>query len=206
LKITIPKIYPITDTAISGLSHLEQVRRLVSGGASLIQLRDKSAPAGEFYRAAAEAIDHAHQQGAKIIINDRADIALAAGADGVHLGQDDLSPVHARELLGPDAIIGFSTHSVEQAQKALELPINYLAIGPIFVTSTKTDVAPAVGLGGLGAVRNLILNFPLVAIGGIDRSNAASVFEAGADSVAVISDLVSEPSNIADRVRELFQI
>ncbi|HUR97401.1 MAG TPA: thiamine phosphate synthase, partial [Pyrinomonadaceae bacterium] len=115
MKITVPKIYPITDTRISGLSHLEQVRRLISGGASLIQLRDKTAAAGEFYRTAFEAIDYAHQHGAKIIINDRADVALAAGADGVHLGQDDLSPDHARDLLGPSAIIGFSTHSAEQA-------------------------------------------------------------------------------------------
>ncbi len=180
--------------------------RLIAGGASLIQLRDKSAEAAEFYRAATEVVDHAHRQGAKIIINDRADIALASGADGVHLGQDDLSPILARELLGPASIIGFSTHSVEQAEAALKLPIDYLAIGPIFATSTKTDHDPLVGIEGLRSVRNSICNLPLVAIGGINRQNAASVFEAGADCVAVIRDVLSEPSKIEERIRELLRI
>ncbi|MEO8572611.1 MAG: thiamine phosphate synthase [Pyrinomonadaceae bacterium] len=206
MKITIPKIYPVTDRHVSDLSHLEQVRRLIAGGASLIQLRDKSAEAAEFYRAATEVVDHAHRQGAKIIINDRADIALASGADGVHLGQDDLSPILARELLGPASIIGFSTHSVEQAEAALKLPIDYLAIGPIFATSTKTDHDPLVGIEGLRSVRNSICNLPLVAIGGINRQNAASVFEAGADCVAVIRDVLSEPSKIEERIRELLRI
>ena len=206
MKITIPKIYPITDTRISGLSHLEQVRRLIAGGATLIQLRDKSATAGDFYRAAVEAVDHAHRHGARIIINDRADIALASAADGVHLGQDDLSPIHARDLLGPAAIIGFSTHSVDQARAALELPIDYLAIGPVFATATKADHDPIVGLAGLMSVRKSISNLPLVAIGGIGRNNAASVFEAGADSLAVINDLLSMPTDIVNRTRDLIRI
>ena len=206
MKITIPKIYPITDTRISGLSHLEQVRRLIAGGATLIQLRDKSAAAGDFYRAAVESVDHAHRHRAKIIINDRADIALASGADGVHLGQDDLSPIYARNLLGQSAIIGFSTHSVEQARAALELPVDYLAVGPIFATSTKADSDPVVGLEGLRSVRKSISNLHLVAIGGIDRNNAASIFGAGADSLAVISDLLSKPSDIAGRTREFIRM
>ena len=206
MKITIPKVYPITDTHISGLSHLEQVRRLVSGGASLIQLRDKSAGAGAFYDAAVEAISYAHEHGVKIIINDRADIALAARADGVHLGQDDLSPTHARSLLGADAIIGFSTHSVEQARAALDLPIDYLAIGPIFATSTKADPDPVVGIEGLTAVRKLVSHLPLVAIGGIDRQNAAAVLETGADALAVISDLLADPADLTERTRQFFRV
>jgi thiamine-phosphate pyrophosphorylase len=203
---TIPKIYPVTDTRISGLSHLEQVRRLISGGASFIQLRDKTAATGEFYRAALEAVEHAREYGVKIIINDRVDIALASGAAGVHLGQDDLSPIQARNLLGPDAIIGFSTHSTEQAYEAIELPIDYMAIGPIFATSTKADHDPVVGLDGLRDVRALSPRVPLVAIGGIDRENVASVFEAGAECVALISEILSEPPNIAARMSEFLRV
>ncbi|CAN5520946.1 thiamine phosphate synthase [soil metagenome] len=202
---TIPKIYPVTDTRISGLPHLEQVRRLISGGASLIQLRDKTSAAGEFHQAAVEVVELAHRHGVKIIINDRADVALTSGADGVHLGQDDLSPVHARELLGPAAIIGFSTHSIEQARSALGLPIDYFAVGPIFATSTKSDHDPVVGLDGLRALRALNPAFPLVAIGGISRENVASVFDAGAGCVALISDVLSEPSEISNRMRALLE-
>ena len=206
MKLTIPKIYPITDTRISGLTHLEQVRRLISGGALLIQLRDKWAPAGEYYRAASEAVEHAHRHGVRIIINDRADVAHASGADGVHLGQDDLAPTYARDLLGPSAIIGFSTHSLDQAHDAMALPIDYIAIGPIFATATKDDPEPVVGLEGLRAVQALDPDFPLVAIGGITRENAVSVLAAGADSVALISGLVSEPLLIADRMQELLNV
>jgi thiamine-phosphate pyrophosphorylase len=185
---------------------LEQVRRLISGGATIMQLREKNAPAGEFYLAAVEAVSFAHAHGARIIINDRVDIALASNADGVHLGQDDLPPKKARELLGSSAIIGFSTHSVEQARQALTLPIDYFAIGPIFDTSTKENPDPIVGLDGLTRIRELAPNLPIVAIGGIDRKNARSVLSAGADSVALISDVVSEPAQIADRMEELLRV
>lgn len=205
MKFTIPKIYPITDTRVSGLSHLEQVRRLISGGASLIQLRDKWAPAGEFHRAAVEVVDHAHRHGAKVIINDRADIALTSGADGVHLGQDDLAPKYARDLLGPSAIIGFSTHSLDQAREAIEFPIDYITVGPIFATTTKDDPEPVVGLNGLRAVRDMDPSVPIVAIGGINRENAASVLAAGADSIALVSAVISEPTAISARMQELLK-
>jgi len=203
LKLALPKVYPITDTDLSGLSHLEQVRRLVDGGATLIQLRDKRAPSGEFYAAAAEVMSFAQPRGVKIVINDRVDIALAVGADGVHLGQDDLPPAHARKLLGENAIIGFSTHSVDQARDALALPIDYIAVGPIFATSTKAEHEPVVGLDGLREVRTQIGTFQIVAIGGINRENAGSVVAAGADCVALIADLVAEADQIANRMREL---
>ncbi len=203
MQFTLPKIYPITDTRISGLSHLDQLRRLNEGGASLVQLRGKTETPREFYKAAAEAVDFARAAGMLVIINDRADISLAAGADGVHLGQNDLSPVQARKLLGKRSIIGFSTHSVEQARAALELPIDYIAVGPIFATSTKSDHEALVGLAGLRSVREAIGALPLVAIGGINRGNSVLAFEAGADSVAMISDLLSDPDQIAKRMREL---
>ena len=118
-----PQIYPLTDIALSGLSHAEQVERLCDGGATLIQLREKNLPTLEFYRQAKAALTVARQRGARVIVNDRVDIALALGADGVHLGQDDLPPEAARRLLGERAIIGFSTHSVEQARQAAGFPL-----------------------------------------------------------------------------------
>jgi thiamine-phosphate pyrophosphorylase len=185
----LPRVYPLTDVQLSGLSHAEQVRLLSLGGASFIQLREKRMPALEFYEQARAAKQYAVQ----LIINDRVDIALATGASGVHLGRDDLSPEAARKLLGPQAIIGYSTHSVDQAINATKLPIDYLAIGPIFSTTTKNDTAPVLGLDGLRAVRDAVGGFPLVAIGGISLNNARDVIDAGADSVAVISTLLTAP-------------
>lgn len=186
-QFRLPRVYPLTDVHLSGLSHAEQVRLLSEGGASLIQLREKRMPALEFY----EQARFAQRSGVRLIINDRIDIALAVGASGVHLGQDDMPPEAARRLLGPQAIIGYSTHNIDQAVSATKLPINYLAIGPIFATTTKCDTAPVLGLDGLRAVRNTIGQFPLVAIGGITSTNAREVIDAGADSVAVISALLS---------------
>ena len=187
---------------LSGLSHTEQVRRLIEGGARFIQLREKSLSSGEFFADAAQAVKFAHEYSAQIIINDRVDIALALHADGVHLGQDDLWPDEARKILGPDAIIGFSTHSVEQASDALKLPVDYIAIGPIFGTSTKENPDPIVGPDGLHAVRKAIGEMPLVAIGGIDLDSLSTVYDAGANSAAVISSIISQPDQIAERVRQ----
>jgi len=131
----------------------------------------------------------ARHRGIKIIINDRVDIALALKADGVHLGQDDLPVEAARRLLGNDIVIGLSTHNLAQAQQAADLPINYLAIGPIFQTSTKNSANPVVGLVGLTAIRRSVPGIAIVAIGGINAGNRDAVIGAGADAVAVISDL-----------------
>ena len=196
-----PRIYPITDVRLSGLSHAEQVARLCEGGATLIQLREKHAAPREFYCAAEAALRVARERGARLVINDRADIALALGADGVHLGQDDLDPEAARRLLGDQFIIGYSTHNLEQARAAARLPIDYLALGPVFQTSTKENPDPVVGLDGLRRVRAEIPTLPLAAIGGIDGTNAHAVLEAGADSLALVSALYAGgPSEIAPRV------
>ncbi len=135
----LPKIYPITDTRITNLSHAAQVEKLIEGGAKFIQLREKYASSKDFYEQAKEALKIARKMDVKIIINDRVDIALALGADGVHLGQDDLPPEFARKILGEKAIIGFSTHNLQQAADAVKLPIDYLAIGPVFATKTKEN-------------------------------------------------------------------
>lgn len=201
----LPRIYPLTDVQLSGLSHLQQVRLLSVGGAPLIQLREKHLAPREFYEQAKAAVAVAAKWGVQLIVNDRVDVALAAGARGVHLGQDDMPPDAARTLLGPNAVIGYSTHNIEQAIAATKLPIDYLAIGPIFPTTTKSDTAPVVGLDGLRAVRNEIGDFPLVAIGGITRENAREVIQAGADSVAVISALLSNPTRITELTRRLLQ-
>lgn len=197
----LPRIYPLTDVQLSGLSHAEQVKLLNEGGATLIQLREKHMPAREFY----EQAKLAARGGVKLIVNDRVDIALAVGAQGVHLGQDDMPPEAARKLLGPEAVIGYSTHNIEQAIAATKLPIDYVAIGPIFATTTKSDTAPVLGLDGLRVVRRAIGDFPLVAIGGITRGNAWEVIEAGADSVAVISALLSNSGQIEEATRSLLQ-
>jgi thiamine-phosphate pyrophosphorylase len=203
LQINLPKLYPITDARLSGLSHAEQVRRLSAGGATFVQLREKHLAPREFYREAEEALRVARSLGVRLIINDRVDIALALSADGVHLGQDDLPPDAARQLLGEDAIIGFSTHSIEQASVAARLPVDYLAIGPIFETSSKESPDPVVGLDGLRRVREMIGEIPLVAIGGIRLENIGQVLKAGADAVAVISLLLAEPPEIETRTREI---
>ena len=204
MNFELPTIYPITDAQVSGISHAEQIERLFAGGATLIQLREKHASPATFFAAAEEAIRVARKLDVKIIINDRADIGLALQADGVHLGQDDLPPGEARALLGESAIIGYSTHSVEQAIEAIKMPIDYIAIGPAFETTTKLDPDAVVGLDGLRCVRNAIGKFPLVAIGGINEVNLRSVFDAGADSAAMIGAIVSNPDEIEERLMELF--
>jgi thiamine-phosphate pyrophosphorylase len=182
------RTYPITDRLLSGLSLAEQVAEFAKRGMSLVQLREKNLSPDEFYREAEQAMLVARHRGIKIIINDRVDIALAVSADGVHLGQDDL-PVEAARRLLKTMIIGYSTHNLAQAQQAAHLPIDYLAFGPVFPTSTKDSSSPAVGLAGLSAVRQAVPEIPIVAIGGINTANREAVIASGADAVAIISDL-----------------
>jgi thiamine-phosphate pyrophosphorylase len=197
----LPKLYPITDARLSGLSHAEQVARLSDGGATLVQLREKHLSPREFYREAEAALAVARERKVRLLINDRVDIALALSADGVHLGQDDLTPLAARRLLGEQAIIGFSTHTLEQAIEAARLPVDYLAIGPIFNTASKEKPEALVGLDALRRVRQAVTPMPLVAIGGITLETAPQVIRAGADSIAVISLLLAEPAEIAGKFR-----
>ncbi|HEX4945880.1 MAG TPA: thiamine phosphate synthase [Blastocatellia bacterium] len=192
----LPKLYAITDTNLSNCSQIEIVERLLAGGACLLQLRDKEASAREMFEAAQACLQQTRAVGATLIINDRVDVAMAADADGVHLGQDDLTVAEARALLGPDKIIGISTHSLAQAEAALATSANYLAVGPIFSTTTKTNPDPVVGLELLRQVRALT-SLPLVAIGGITLENVRDVIAAGADSVAVISALYPLPDALS---------
>ncbi len=202
-NFVLPRIYPITDARISGIPHQEQIEKLSLGEAALIQIREKYLSAGDFYDAAKRGISVARKHSVKIIINDRVDIAMAINADGVHLGQDDLPPEYARQILGADKIIGFSTHSLEQAVKALELPIDYIALGPIFSTQTKKNADPPLGLSGLAGIRKAIGDFPLVAIGGITAENYGDVLKAGANSAAMIGYLLSDTSKITQKIQQL---
>ena len=203
MTLSIPRLYPITDARLTGLSHREQIERLAAGGATFIQLREKLAAPREFYESALEAMKVARRLGVQIIINDRVDIAMAVAADGVHLGQDDLPPERVRALVGQSRIIGFSTHNLKQALEADSTPVDYIAIGPVFQTSTKEKPDPVVGLEALGEIKHRISK-PLVAIGGITLDRAQETIAAGADSLAIISDLYVT-GDIAGRARDYFE-
>jgi thiamine-phosphate pyrophosphorylase len=169
---------------------------LAAAGCTLLQYRNKS---GNARRILEEARELKVRLGAnvKFIMNDRADLCLAAQYDGLHVGQDDLSPEASRRIIGPDRWLGVSTHNPEQIAEADQTSAGYLAIGPVFATSSKANPDPVVGLEGIRRARELTRK-PLVAIGGITRANARSVIEAGADAAAVISDLLREPGKSAE--------
>jgi thiamine-phosphate pyrophosphorylase len=182
---------------------------LISAGATLIQVRDKSQPEQpRRFLSCARELRRITLDRATLIINDRVDICLAADADGVHLGQHDLSPAAARRIFdqvkdGKAQIIGFSTHTLAQVIEADAFPIDYIAIGPVFATGSKANPDPVIGLEGVRQARR-VTKKPLVAIGGINRQNCSQVKAAGADAVAVISDLLESPAKaVADFLRVL---
>ncbi len=190
-----PRLYTITDCDLSNCTHEEMVRMMLAGGARLIQLRDKQAGSREMLDVARACLKYTRTAGATLIINDRVDITLTADADGVHLGQRDLSVEEARDILGDDKIIGISTHSLDQFQAALETSANYIAVGPVFQTTTKVNPDPVVGLDFIREVR-LLTDRPIVAIGGITPERSTDVIAAGADSAAVISALYPWPEKL----------
>jgi thiamine-phosphate pyrophosphorylase len=191
----IPKLYAITDRQWSNCTHEEIVRMMLDGGAQLIQLRDKAAIGRELLDQAIACMRLTRKAGATLIINDRVDVALTADADGVHLGQEDLSVAEAREILGKDKIIGVSTHSIDQFRAALESSADYIAVGPVYPTMTKENPDPVVGLDLVREARKLT-DRPLVAIGGINHERAPEVLAAGADCVAAISALYPLPEKV----------
>lgn len=177
----------------------------LAGGARFLQVRCKTASSAAFLAACEDVVARAHSCGATVIVNDRADIAALAGADGVHVGQEDLDPASVRRLLGPSAIVGLSTHSPDQVREASELPVDYIAVGPVFGTSTKDTGYRAVGTAlvsdAAAALRAAGVVKPIVAIGGITLERAPDVIRAGAASVAIISDLLVT-GNPEGRVRD----
>ncbi len=186
-------LYLVTDRRLAGARPLEAIlEAAVRGGAGAVQLREKECTTREFVEVARALKALLSRLGVPLIVNDRVDVALAARADGVHLGQSDLDSKTARVLLGPAAIIGLSVESMEQAEQAASLPVDYLGVSPVFPTPTKTDTAPAWELAGLAALRRASRHM-LIAIGGIHASNAAEVIAAGADGIAVVSALCAAP-------------
>ena len=178
----------------------------LAGGARLIQIRCKQAPSGAFLAMCQEVVTRARPMGALVVVNDRADIARLSAADGVHLGQDDLDPAAARQILGEAALIGRSTHSTDQVRGASILPVDYVAVGPIFGTMTKDTGYRHVGTALVTEAASILKDTgkPVVAIGGIMLETAPSVIAAGAQSVAIISDLLST-GNPEARVKEFLQ-
>jgi thiamine-phosphate pyrophosphorylase len=192
------RLYAILDTSRFSVPELlfEAAECLVTAGVSVVQYRNKSADARTMLTHARE-LKHRIGSRGKLIMNDRADLCLAAEFDGVHVGQDDLSPASARKIVGPERWLGVSTHNPEQVAEADRTSADYIAIGPVFATGSKAKPDPVIGLDGVRRARELTRK-PLVAIGGITRLSCQSVIEAGADSVAVISDLVREPGKSAE--------
>lgn len=225
--IGLPRLYPILDAGCfrDARDLITAAEELIAGGCTLLQYRNKSGNARVMLEQSRELKLHfgSHSNAAKdealrlaqgrplewathgsvrLIMNDRADLCLAAEFDGVHVGQEDLSPEAVRGIIGSDRWLGVSTHNADQLREADFTSADYLAIGPVFATSSKDKPDPVVGLEGVRRTRTLTRK-PLVAIGGITRANAASVIEAGADSVAVISDLFREPRKSAE---EFFRV
>ena len=198
----LPPLYPIIDIDLCrmrGRDPIALALALAEGGARIVQVRQKSPGTGALLTLCRELVTAAHGAGMRVIVNDRADIAVMAGADGVHIGQDDLPAAAVRRIAGTAAIIGLSTHTPAQVNDACAADVDYIAVGPIFRTATKDTGYEA---RGLDLVRYAAgCGRPVVAIGGITLANAASVIEAGASSVAVISDLLVA-ADPADRVRQ----
>lgn len=187
----LPPVYPITDKRLACTpDHLQILRELVRGGATLVQVRDKDTPARELLSDLMRCAEFCDRHAVTLLVNDRCDLVLCAGASGVHLGQDDLPPVKARKLLGPDSIIGYSTHSLRQIREATVLPVQYLGFGPIYATTTKRSLPAALGIPALRRACRAT-RMPVVAIGGIGCRQISEVLRAGAASAAVISAVMS---------------
>lgn len=186
-------VYVITlADAGRGRGHVDVARAALAGGADALQLRDKALDGGALYRLALEVRGAVEESGADclFLVNDRVDVAVAAGADGVHLGQEDLPAPAARALLGEGLILGISAGTVAEAVRAEREGADYLGVGPVFPTPSKADAGEPIGLEGLRRIRDAVA-LPLVAIGGIDEGKVEAVFAAGADGVAVISAVAS---------------
>jgi len=201
----VPRLYAILDVSCfrDDAAMFIAADELAASDVTLIQYRNKSGNARQMLQHARD-LKQSVGSRVKLIMNDRADLCLAAGFDGLHIGQDDISPDAARRIIGPDRWLGISTHNPEQIAEANRTAADYLAIGPVFATTSKPKPDPVVGLEGVRRARELTRK-PLVAIGGITRANARSVIEAGADSVAVISDLLRDPGKSAEAFFEVLR-
>jgi thiamine-phosphate pyrophosphorylase len=203
MHLVLPRLYVILDAALITSPERDCALSLAEAGVRLLQYRNKSASARRYLDSSSSLASLLGAHGVSFFVNDRPDVALLSGADGVHVGQDDLDVEQARRVLGHDKLVGVSTHNLEQFEKTAATSADYVAVGPLFSTSSKANPDPVVGLDFLRRVRGLTVK-PIVAIGGIILDRAASVIEAGADSVAVISGILSAPDP-AQRARQYIE-
>jgi thiamine-phosphate pyrophosphorylase len=204
MRLVLPRVYVILDGALLNIPEIECARNLVDAGVRLIQYRNKNASARELFEKSRELAAFLNPIGVKFIVNDRVDVASVAGANGVHVGQDDLGVEAARALMGDGKWVGVSTHNAEQFRTVLGTSADYIAVGPIFATGSKMNPDPVVGLNLLRQARAMT-DRPIVAIGGIMLERAEEVIGAGADSVAVISDIL-RAANPGERARQYIDL
>jgi thiamine-phosphate pyrophosphorylase len=204
MRLVLPSLYVILDSALLKNSPQDCAQELAAAGVRLLQYRDKSASAGELLKTSRELVASLESHNAILIVNDRPDVAVLAGAKGVHVGQEDLDAAQARAVVGNEMGVGVSTHNLEQFGRATATSADYIAVGPIFATTSKVNPDPVVGVELIREVRGLT-DKPIVAIGGITLERAKDVIEAGADSVAVISDILLA-RNPGDRARQYLDV
>jgi thiamine-phosphate pyrophosphorylase len=204
MRLVLPPLYVILDATLLKNSPQDCAQELAAAGVRLLQYRNKSAPANELLATSRELVLSLESSHTALIVNDRPDVAALAGAEGVHVGQDDLGVEQARAVVGKEMWVGVSTHNMEQFRRAAATSADYLAIGPIFATTSKTNPDPVVGLEMIREVRSLTEK-PIVAIGGITLEKAKAVIDAGADSVAVVSDILLARSP-GERARQFLDV
>jgi thiamine-phosphate pyrophosphorylase len=204
MRLVLPRLYVILDAALITSSERDCAQSLAEAGVRWIQYRNKSASARQYLDSSWNLAEALRPRGVTFLVNDRPDVAFLSGASGVHVGQDDLDVEQARRVAGQDKLVGVSTHNLEQFQRAAQSSADYIAVGPIFSTSSKSNPDPIVGLDFIRRMRTLTRK-PIVAIGGISLDLAKSVIEAGADSVAVISGVLSAP-NPSQSARQYLEV
>ena len=198
-------LYLVTDRALClGRGLIDVVQSAVKGGATMVQLREKHCDTRDFVELARNLKKHLAQAGVPLLINDRVDVALACGADGVHVGQSDMKVQDVRELMGSEILVGLSVENMDQIRESEQLTVDYLGIGPVFPTATKPDASTPWGIDGLQAARK-ITTLPLVAIGSVSQSNAAEIISSGINGVAVVSAICSA-ENVQEAAAQLKEI
>lgn len=203
-RLVLPRLYVILDASLLTVPETECAQKLAAAGVRLLQYRNKRACAHELFESSKRLSSLLIPQGVTVVVNDRADVAWAAEASGVHVGQEDLAVEAARSVIGAGKLLGVSTHNLEQFEKAAATTADYVAVGPVFSTSTKANPDPVVGIQVIRQIRPLTKK-PIVAIGGITLEHAVQVIHAGADCVAVISDILLAPDP-GQRARQYIEL
>jgi thiamine-phosphate pyrophosphorylase len=188
-RLVLPRLYVILDAGLLTVPEIECAQELADAGVRLVQYRNKRASARELLDSSRKLVSQLAPLKVSVVVNDRPDVAALAGAKGVHVGQEDLDAEKARQVVGTEKLVGVSTHNLEQFQSAAASSADYIAIGPIFATGTKSNPDPVIGIEFIRKV-SLLTDKPIVAIGGITLERAPEIIESGADSVAVISDIL----------------